>query len=98
MTKQILRTAMATDLPEKIINRVDKMGFVTPEEVWVKEEKPEEFKKAVGIAVEKSRGVLSSHAITHAKKIIQGEIPYTSWLWRLIHFGTWMDRFSVLPK
>jgi asparagine synthase (glutamine-hydrolysing) len=36
MTKVIFREAMKGILPEKIRMRRDKMGFVTPEEVWMK--------------------------------------------------------------
>jgi asparagine synthase (glutamine-hydrolysing) len=34
MTKVILRNALRGFLPEAIRNRVDKMGFVTPEDIW----------------------------------------------------------------
>jgi asparagine synthase (glutamine-hydrolysing) len=38
VTKYILRKAVAGLVPEKIRCRMDKMGFVTPEEVWMREE------------------------------------------------------------
>ncbi len=34
-TKSILRKTMMNILPEKILNRTDKMGFVTPEQIWI---------------------------------------------------------------
>ena len=34
VTKVILRDAMKGVLPEQIRNRTDKMGFVTPEDIW----------------------------------------------------------------
>ena len=34
ITKKILRNSMKNILPDKIINRMDKMGFVTPEDIW----------------------------------------------------------------
>jgi asparagine synthase (glutamine-hydrolysing) len=34
VTKVILRNALRGFLPEAIRNRVDKMGFVTPEDIW----------------------------------------------------------------
>ena len=40
ITKVVLRRGMTGVLPEKIRNRTDKMGFVTPEEVWVREGRP----------------------------------------------------------
>jgi len=38
MTKHVLRHAIKGLVPESIRCRMDKMGFVTPEEVWMKEE------------------------------------------------------------
>jgi len=35
VTKYVLRNAIRGIVPEKIRNRMDKMGFVTPEEVWM---------------------------------------------------------------
>ncbi len=37
VTKFILRNVMNELLPKKVLNRKDKMGFVTPEEYWIKE-------------------------------------------------------------
>ena len=37
VTKYILRKAIKGLVPEQIRCRMDKMGFVTPEEVWMKE-------------------------------------------------------------
>ena len=38
ITKYILRKAISGLVPEKIRCRMDKMGFVTPEEVWMRED------------------------------------------------------------
>jgi len=35
MTKRVLREAMKGILPDGVRERVDKMGFFTPEEIWV---------------------------------------------------------------
>ena len=40
INKRVMREAMKSLIPEKIKNRKDKMGFITPEELWVKQENP----------------------------------------------------------
>ena len=86
---------MAGTVPEKILNRRDKMGFVTPEENWVRHEQPDGFRAALHQAVKASRGVLKPEAIAMGNAMIDGRIPYNNRFWRLINFGVWMDRFNV---
>ena len=50
-SKRILRSAMAGTVPGKILNRRDKMGFVTPEENWVRHAQPSGFRAALHHAV-----------------------------------------------
>jgi asparagine synthase (glutamine-hydrolysing) len=42
-TKYILRQALQDVLPPDIAQRKDKMGYATPEEVWMKKENPQKF-------------------------------------------------------
>lgn len=95
ISKCILRSAMAGTVPGKILNRRDKMGFVTPEENWVRHEQPNRFRAALLHAVEVSKGVLKLEAITMGNAMIDGRIPYNNRFWRLINFGIWMERFNV---
>ncbi len=96
-TKRIFREAMRDILPEKIRNRMDKMGFVTPEEIWVRNQATEQFRGAVREAVEQSRGVLNVNTIARAERIINGEEEFNFFIWRIISFGNWMDQFEVEP-
>lgn len=94
ITKRILRESLKNKIPTKILKRTDKMGYVTPEEIWVKKEAPEAFMKAVQTALEQSKGVFNSDLVLKsASKIIFGTSPYDTALWRVISFGTWMNRF-----
>lgn len=95
VTKRVLRDAMRDRLPIAVADRVDKMGFVTPEASWVRECEPEYFRLAVRQAVEKSHGVLTDVVNEQAEKIIAGRGEYNSILWRWICFGDWMERFGV---
>ena len=96
ITKRILRRFMGDTLPEKVAQRTDKMGYVTPEEVWAKQDAPEVFIKAIKQALEKTKGKLNNTLILeNASRIVYGTAPYDPALWRVISFGSWMDQFSV---
>lgn len=95
MTKRVLREATRGVLPERIRTRTDKMGFVTPEEIWVRKDAPDVFRRAVAEAVELSRGILTPRASEHFERILAGKEPWEFFAWRMIAFGAWMRRFEV---
>ncbi len=94
-TKRVLREAMRGILPEAIRMRMDKLGFATPEEAWVRDQAPELFRAEARRAVEASRGILNARALARAEAIIDGREPFSFLLWRMISFGRWMERFGV---
>jgi len=95
ITKRVLREAMRGVLPERIRMRMDKLGFVTPEEVWVREQAPHQFRAASRDSVAVSRGILTPRALVLAEGITSGRLPFTFVLWRMVSFGAWMGRFNV---
>ena len=97
VTKRVLREGMKNKLPEPIRMRMDKMGFVTPEEVWVRENR-HLFEKAVHTAVERSEGMLKNSVKDKVERIISGREPFNFFIWRLVSFGTWLEEFSVGVK
>lgn len=95
VTKRVLREAMRGILPERIRTRMDKMGFVTAEEVWLREKAPERFRQALRRAMEVSQGVITPEAMVMLERMISGEIPFSYLPWRLISFGAWVEAFDV---
>lgn len=95
VTKRVLRTGLKGLLPDMVVNRKDKMGFVTPESLWATRDRPEVFQKMAEQAIEASEGILTPAAIEEAKAITQGRMPFHTRLIRIIAFGTWMKRFNV---
>lgn len=95
ITKRVLRDGLNGILPNKIKNRMSKLGFVTPEEIWLKKN-PEIFKQKLLEAIDASGGILNQ-AITLQifDEIIAGRRSFDFWLWRVISFGTWMKLFKV---
>ena len=95
MTKRVLREGMKGILPEEIRMRIDKIGFATAEEEWVKQQNPELFRKAIQQAVDISQGILKPSIYHKVEQMIAGKEPFSFFLWRIISFGNWMKKFSV---
>jgi asparagine synthase (glutamine-hydrolysing) len=60
--KAVLRKGMESLVPEAVLQRRDKMGFVTPEEVWARKTASRQFREALAEAVDAGRGVLTPKA------------------------------------
>ena len=82
-------------LPERVRERVDKLGFVTPEEVWVREQGADQFRKALRDAIDASAGIISDESMDVLERTIAGRQPFSFLLWRMISFGAWMRVFSL---
>ncbi len=95
VTKRVQRTAMSGILPDRIRDRFDKMGFVTPEETWMLERAPEIFRQRLQTAVETSRGILNSNAVELFDNMLTGKAKFSFAPWRMISFGEWMRSFQV---
>lgn len=95
VTKRVLREGLRGVLPETIRVRMSKLGFVTPEEHWMREEAPEKFRQAVRDAVAASQGVLRPEALRLADDVIAGKRPFDFTVWRMISFAAWLRRFQV---
>jgi len=95
ISKRVLRDAMRGIIPDGIRARMDKIGFATAEEAWLRRERPDDFRAALRSAVEASQGVLRPSAMNMLEDVIQGHRPFSFLPWRLISFGAWMRRFHV---
>lgn len=96
VTKKVMREGMRGILPERIRNRMDKLGFVTPEEVWLRERGADQFRAALDEAIEASQGVLNNDARKVLDDMIAGRRPFNFMVWRMISFGAWMKKFNVM--
>lgn len=94
ITKRILRESMAPLLPASIQMRMDKMGFVTPEEVWMKQNK-DLFLQHVYDAVDLSQGIINENMRIKAIAILEGNEQFSFLLWRIISFGNWMKIYQL---
>ena len=94
ITKWVLREAMRDVLPEKILNRKDKMGFVTPEEVWMKDN-VNMLRDHLQSATETTNGFITIHILEKFDKMVSGKIPFNFSIWRVLCFAEWVKVFAV---
>lgn len=88
--KAILRSAMQNVLPPAISGRKDKMGFVTPEEVWLKGDGREWFLRGVTDTCDKFGHLLDPEkTLAHVRAIADGKAPFSFVPWRLVCLGKW---------
>ena len=95
VTKRVLRAGMSGILPAKIRDRMDKIGFATPEEVWLRDHAPGLFRKKMKHAVEVSGGILGPACFDMLEDMIGGKRRFNFLPWRVINFGEWVETFSV---
>lgn len=94
MTKLVLREAMRGVLPEEVRLRQDKLGFVTPEAVWVRGAAAD-FRKLLAQSITASQGILQPSLLVMFDRMVSGAISYDSVVWRAIVFGAWQARFAI---
>jgi asparagine synthase (glutamine-hydrolysing) len=95
ITKRVQRAGMDGILPDRIRDRMDKIGFQTPEEVWLREQGAPSFIAKLDAAVSASRGILNIECVDMLRDMIAGKRPFNFVIWRLISFGDWVEAFSV---
>lgn len=95
ITKRILRDGLNGIIPDRIKMRMTKLGFVTPEEVWVRESS-DLFRRELELAITKSQGILCREQVLQIfSEVVDKKRPFDFWLWRIISFGQWLDLFKV---
>ncbi len=96
VTKRILKSAMRDAMPEKVINRTDKKGFATPEELWLRADPGGGFRQALLASAHENRAVLSAAGVeAEFDLFLQRRKPFTNLFWRIITLGVWARRCGV---
>lgn len=95
--KSILRRAMQTLLPEKIIQRQDKIGFMTPEDEWFRDKAFENYL----MDVVKSETFRTNPYVDHRKCLflydlhLRRKVNISRDIWKWVNLDLWLRR---LPK
>ena len=99
MTKHVLRRAIKGLVPEPVRCRTDKMGFVTPEEVWMKEElRPFVLEVFISAAFH-ARPYWDADAVTkNYLAFLAGKSAYSPEIFRVFCAELWLQMFFVQPS
>ncbi len=94
-SKAIFRQAMRGIVPDKILDRKDKIGFATPEQNWLQELRPW-FEAVLNSEMATQIPALN---MPQMKKefisVMEGRSTYNFHIWRWVNLIRWAERFSV---
>ena len=93
-SKVLMRDALTGILPDKIVKRYSKLGFVTPEDVWIKENK-EKFKKEIENALDKFELLLNKKMLIEWFNRKNAFTKGNFTIFRIICAAHWADIFDV---
>jgi len=94
VTKRALRAAIKGIVPESIRCRMDKMGFVTPEEVWMKEDLRPFMLEVLSSDTFRTRPYWDAPAVTRDYlAFLEGKSTYSPEIWRIVCAELWFRKF-----
>ncbi|MFN2453660.1 MAG: asparagine synthase (glutamine-hydrolyzing) [Pyrinomonadaceae bacterium] len=98
ISKFVMREGLNGVLPESIRNRQDKMGFVTPEQVWLREVATDWFEERVDAALDVAPEIFNADEVKRLMQdTIEGRVPFTFTPWRILCFGAWITMSQQTP-
>ena len=93
-TKAILRNALGELIPQQILKRTDKMGFVTPEHVWFAGELKSWADEIINSSEFKSRGYFDHQRVLKVTQDYQNQRRDIGFaLWRWINLELWLREY-----
>lgn len=93
-TKAILRDAMLGIVPTTVLRRTDKMGFVTPEDLWFRGPLQGYVREILTSGSFKTRGYVNApRALQLFDKHCAGDINISQAIWRWINLELWSQQF-----
>lgn len=95
-TKFIMRQALKNDVPDFILNRRDKVPFLTSEALWFRKEMKDTITDVFHSESFRSRPFLiPSKAQLLYKRHLKGEIDASRPLWRILNLELWMREYMA---
>jgi asparagine synthase (glutamine-hydrolysing) len=81
-------------LPEKVRNRIDKVGFQTPEDAWFRDKRFQSFfEELFNSSSFRSRSYFDTVKIRHLYEQHQAGRNNGHNLWKIIHLELWLRAF-----
>jgi asparagine synthase (glutamine-hydrolysing) len=95
ISKRVLRRAMRGTVPDVVLDRRDKMGFVTAEPVWMTRDASAGFRRGLGEAIDALPGIVDPVILARFDEVAEGRRAYDPRYWRAACAGRWASTFSV---
>ena len=93
-TKWVMRQASKGLMPEKIRTRQDKIGFDTPEDVWLKKDLKDDMRRVFSSKSFKSRGFYNQEkTLEKFDQYLAGKIKNYQLFWRIYNLEIWYKIF-----
>ncbi|WP_369792237.1 asparagine synthetase B [Methanoculleus sp. MH98A] len=96
VTKHVLRRAIRGLVPDAVRCRTDKMGFVTPEEVWMKGELAPRILDLFSTPEFAERPYWDAERVLeNYRAFLEGKSPYSTEFWRIACAEMWLREFDA---
>lgn len=95
--KFILRKSFRGIVPDAILDRKDKMGFVSAEERWMKEEGKDWFMEKLINLQNPINFINEKNAVKMMQDTQDNNIPFSFEPWRILNFKFWYAAMNVKP-
>ncbi len=93
-TKSLFRKAMRGIVPDEILDRKDKIGFATPDKIWLKELE-EQISQWVDVSLSKVDFLKPEQTRLEIAQMFDDSKPFSLTAWRLVNYCLWI---SALEK
>ncbi|MBA2613514.1 MAG: asparagine synthase (glutamine-hydrolyzing) [Bacteroidetes bacterium] len=94
ITKAVLRSGLKDILPEEILNRHNKIGFATPDEIFIRKNHSSVRNNLVE-AIKDTKGIFNNSILEYFDEFVQEKKPYNSVIFRIYSFNIWLKIFKV---
>jgi len=91
-SKWIYREAMKDVLPQKVLNRKNKIGFATSEERWIKGAGRDVFKQVFN-SISDDSPYQRKKAVAMLNNFLEGKRPFDTMLWRIFNTELWHRQY-----
>lgn len=95
ISKAVLRQSMRGIVPDRVLDRRDKMGFVAAEPLWMKRDRTAEFRRELVGAVEALRDIVDPSLLPRFDEMLAGKRAFDHRYWRVISAARWARIFAV---
>ena len=93
-TKAVLRSGLHKVLPAKVRDRKDKMGFVSPDQLWLKGH-ARTIRQELDNAVQITNGLINNKIIEQYSRYVNGQEGYDTAFFKVISLSRWINVFNA---